>query len=624
MANIKTIGIGFDRTFRNDLNGNFQALNGETKAVQQQINNIVIESGTSDAEVLQARGESATLNDRLTGVDAQLAEKATKGEIVSADLKTLNESDRLGLVNLKEEVIQAMAGTTPVNSIPADASVTPIKTSFMSISENIIDPAKRNDGKRLGFTYNVDTESTYVTDAALTSYTETFTTVSGEVVYSNTPGRLVWYNGSGVVQGNAGLVLDAATGLYKATVGGGVKSKIDGYLSYINLESYWFVCKSASYSGGKSKFGATKLNDNVESNTLAKKVELDTVKSDVSALKTPTANATFFAPHYLYCYESNKGSKWIPKYNVMTAKNYNDFYIDITAGWGYFRDWERVLTQASDTVKIKNVRSGAEVYSKGYTRRSVNPASKTNPATAKNVLVIGDSFSDAGFIPCDIKKQLSDNGFSNFNFIGTKSDTINSVTALNEGRGGYTLDDFLKTDNTGGRGATYPNPFMSNGVVSFSDYMTRNAFAGSLDHVIIELGVNNIVAFTHTPDAIKTKMQSLIDLILASYPSCKIFVCGLVMISKINGTTDCHYHNSLVLNINKAYEELCESTGYAANCVYVDTSVFFDTDYGFPVLTTPYRGSTEQRKVQTDWLHPSEAGYYMMSDTIASAFIYHM
>jgi lysophospholipase L1-like esterase len=81
-------------------------------------------------------------NDAKSNADlaSSLAQKVTKGQIVASDLKTLSESDRLGLSNLKQEVIQAMAGTTPVNSIPANKSVTPEKTSFIdNISINLFD-----------------------------------------------------------------------------------------------------------------------------------------------------------------------------------------------------------------------------------------------------------------------------------------------------------------------------------------------------------------------------------------------------------------------------------------------------------------------------------------------------
>jgi lysophospholipase L1-like esterase len=107
----------------------------------------LIDAAISESGVnLQNYYNKGEIDTQLTSVTSQLAEKVTKGQIVSSDLKTLSESDRLGLSNLKQEVIQAMAGTTPVNSIPADKSVTPEKTSFIdNISINLFDKTTITD-----------------------------------------------------------------------------------------------------------------------------------------------------------------------------------------------------------------------------------------------------------------------------------------------------------------------------------------------------------------------------------------------------------------------------------------------------------------------------------------------
>ena len=63
----------------------------KTKAdeTQVQLNNIIIESGTSDAEVIQARGGAPVLNERLNGLDVQLAEIA---QVPSNDLQVFLDS----------------------------------------------------------------------------------------------------------------------------------------------------------------------------------------------------------------------------------------------------------------------------------------------------------------------------------------------------------------------------------------------------------------------------------------------------------------------------------------------------------------------------------------------------
>lgn len=98
----------------------------------------------------------------LGDLDAQLAEKATKGQIVSQDLKIASDSDRLKLINMSDEVIQAIAGTAPVNMTPtansvtseklADESVIPEKISFVTKGKNLYNHYASIAGKRFDTT----------------------------------------------------------------------------------------------------------------------------------------------------------------------------------------------------------------------------------------------------------------------------------------------------------------------------------------------------------------------------------------------------------------------------------------------------------------------------------------
>ncbi|WP_161877856.1 hypothetical protein [Alkalibacterium sp. MB6] len=109
-----------------------QTAENKSDSVQEQFNQVVID-GDSSVEAAQARVDSkgqshptlkVRIDDFENNTNRQLDKKATKGQIVSSDLRNTTDADRLGLSNLKEEVIQAMAGTTSVNSLPANESVT--------------------------------------------------------------------------------------------------------------------------------------------------------------------------------------------------------------------------------------------------------------------------------------------------------------------------------------------------------------------------------------------------------------------------------------------------------------------------------------------------------------------
>ena len=116
----------------------------------------------TEADRLVATGVS-TLDVRVTDNTAQLAETALQTDLLTTDtiakdaqakanspltqiqdysipslkLKVLNESDRLGLTNLKQEVLDAITGTTSILSTVADGIITPIKTSFFEFSKNL-------------------------------------------------------------------------------------------------------------------------------------------------------------------------------------------------------------------------------------------------------------------------------------------------------------------------------------------------------------------------------------------------------------------------------------------------------------------------------------------------------
>lgn len=99
------------------------------KKFTEDVESVANESKAESAEALSKADEALTkANDPMSYVP--------DGAITSSKLKTASESDRIGLVNLKTEVIQAMAGTTPVNSVPADGSVTTTKYANDSIVES--------------------------------------------------------------------------------------------------------------------------------------------------------------------------------------------------------------------------------------------------------------------------------------------------------------------------------------------------------------------------------------------------------------------------------------------------------------------------------------------------------
>ena len=61
----KVIGSVFDRGNRNAMNDNFDYLFNNTRRLVNQLDDLVLESGQSNAEVVQARAGKTTLDARL-------------------------------------------------------------------------------------------------------------------------------------------------------------------------------------------------------------------------------------------------------------------------------------------------------------------------------------------------------------------------------------------------------------------------------------------------------------------------------------------------------------------------------------------------------------------------------
>ena len=66
-----------DRKNRNNHNDNYE----ELYRIKKTVNDLVLESGESNAEVVQARGGEDVLNDRLEGIESAINEVANTSDI---------------------------------------------------------------------------------------------------------------------------------------------------------------------------------------------------------------------------------------------------------------------------------------------------------------------------------------------------------------------------------------------------------------------------------------------------------------------------------------------------------------------------------------------------------------
>lgn len=120
----------------------------------------------SAPEIIAARNGEANLKTRIDKdhqeVTAQLAQKVTQGNVSVSDInKNLGKFDQ---TYMSDEFLQQIAGNAPINTVPADYSLTLKKTTYSKvISANLFDKNSAENGRVDGTTGAFVADSIYYT-----------------------------------------------------------------------------------------------------------------------------------------------------------------------------------------------------------------------------------------------------------------------------------------------------------------------------------------------------------------------------------------------------------------------------------------------------------------------------
>lgn len=350
---------------------------------------------------------------------------------------------------------------------------------------------------------------------------------------------------------------------------------------------------------------------------LVKVKNLETLINNVNSLLAKTNiidNTKFFMPSNLYQISQLNPNRRIYKGNMIISHCLNEMYLSGIPYSIYSEnvgDYYRIPNNVNIAtyVDVRRNTTTESLYNKVFNIHSASQSNVANPVSDKNVLIIGDSFTGDSVLPCMTKKYLQDNlGLTNVKLVGRKTYTYDNITSKGEGTGGYTIKDYIKTNNADGKGASFPNPFLYNGVVDFNTYMSNHASGGNLDIAIIELGVNDMISYGYNVENTITDLTSLINIIKTQYPSCEIFVVGMRYISELQTNTNTYKFNNYMMDLNLAYQTLCESNNYH----YLDIGALFEN-------TIFSRQETIDGVLYlTDWLHPNDNGYKHIAEIISS------
>ena len=232
------------------------------------------------------------------------------------------------------------------------------------------------------------------------------------------------------------------------------------------------------------------------------------------------------------------------KYPISLIRNYRDFVVNIAPlenKNATFRNLERyaeIQPKSAGTIKMQ-VQLMSNMGRLGVSKDfSINVLQPQNPASAKNVLVIGDSEvegitnntgqnavnTDKQLYPftTELKGLLSDRegdditpaglNLSNIKLIGSR----NTELGRHDGIGGWTADMFLTNTSS---------PFYVNGEFNFTSYLDQDKIYDDVSHkgvdiMYVLLGANNNInqiatgnGWTYNTSTYKSQMIRLLDFI---------------------------------------------------------------------------------------------------------------
>ena len=247
---------------------------------------------------------------------------------------------------------------------------------------------------------------------------------------------------------------------------------------------------------------------------------------------------------------------------------------------------------------------------------ALNVVSDTLSAN-RNIMYLGDSLTNAGVYPAEIRYNLN----THLRSVGTRESTPTigntEYTIHHEGRSGWSATDYVTQASVG----TVENAFWDGTKFNFSYYMS-NSGVGAPKIVCIGLGTNNMSNYAGNVAAIEEMITSIHD-----YDSSIICLVSLIIpIATQNGTGYAgglqssaafkHYELKLIQAYLDAFQ------GRQDNVDVYELYFNLDQENDFPTVTLPLSSRNPGTWVcQSDNGHPSEYGYLKFADVIYANLI---
>ena len=304
-----------------------------------------------------------------------------------------------------------------------------------------------------------------------------------------------------------------------------------------------------------------------------------------------------------------KGTKWESLPKLFFVKPQTDEYVELNN--------RMVINPTTVRDLTKNVNWNNGKVNKTSTIRYIHVTPKASGTIS--IISIGDSKVEYNHIISQTLQELFTAAGVTCSLLGTRG-----TTYKDEGRAGWSTNEYCNSETYGGVSNAFYNPSTSN--FDFAYYMSQQGYTG-VDVVNINLGTNDVWHITdgvYTEDDVIARYNEIVASIHAYDPN--IIICiGLTENTcqfTLNDYTDTQGKDRILYHCQKLIEEFDNRQGEKIFLTPLYINMDLMEDYNFSEVPLSARDTVKTRKYPTDRVHQSTIGFQKNADTMYATIEY--
>ena len=359
------------------------------------------------------------------------------------------------------------------------------------------------------------------------------------------------------------------------------------------------------------------------------------IQKAIPNIKTPN----IWMPNNIYALKGT--DLYIFRCSIAPIRNPESYDLHITgnmsnqeSSYGYNRNyyWVYPVGNNSDFDLNFGLKSELGTFTCPNNSHIIHVDKPSSPSENKNVLVIGDSFTDQKYWVSELHRLITGitDTYSDTSSSNIKADSLNNITFIgtkdtentpNEGYSGKHYAFFASDGSSYGD----TNPFWDGSKVNFTWYCNQHSYQ-KIDFCIIELGTNG-----YNEDKY---VNAVWDALLEHNPEIKVIIMSRAFanpwcagVQGLRMQQEYITFSESAANVNEYYQNHCNLEKYKNNFLFVDYNTQMDVwnNYHYDMRDANARNSSVQFRNSSDPndnIHPGKLAYWQMAEAVRPAFYY--